>query len=359
MPTLKRIVRLSLPGLAGIIALCGCATVHVYDYYAFGDSITYGDLLPDRSQAYPYLVANAENTLVRNYANSGDQACDIIPRQIFPNGEIPPQTKRVVSSILIGTSDASNRGAGSYDQVFLQCHLAAVSWQAIPVEYKVLVGSTGFEAFGPGRLESFATSPIWTTQGAGSGVSFEVDLKGPGAIYVWPIIDDTSDAAYSSSIDGVTAGAANVRTNPVMATANGTQRSLGFLRFGGLPAGRHVIAFTQTSSGSDGVSILGVSAVSGMDKSNLPIVLVGTVPLQLHPGQSCCCIPSNDQPCLSFNNDIQTGVNLLAGDGLDVRLFDTRNFMFAASAEMSDSVQPNTLGHKELANAVKSVWPAN
>lgn len=353
-------VRLFLPGLAGVVGLCGCASVHVSGYYAFGDSITYGGYLPDReSQAYPFLVAKAENLLVTNYAISGDEACDIPARQIFPNSQNPFLASATVSSILIGTNDANNHGAGAYEPVFKECHLSAVSWQAVPAQDKVLVGSEGFETSGPGVSGSFGTSPIWTTQGAGAGMSFAIELKQPGAIYAWPVIDDTSDAAYSYSIDGAPAGTANVRTNPVMATTNGTRRSVGFLRFGGVGAGRHVITFTQTSSGNDGVSVLGIGAISGTAKGKLPVVLVGTVPYQLYPGQSCCCMPANDQPCLSYIQDIQNDVSLLAADGLDVRLFDTRKFMLATSAEMSNSVHPNALGDQKLADAVESVWPAN
>ncbi len=70
-------------------------------------------------------------------------------------------------------------------------------------------------------------------------------------------------------------------------------------------------------------------------------------------------MPANDQPCLSYIQDIRNDVALLAADGLDVRLFDTRKFMLATSAEMSNSVHPNALGDQKLADAVESVWPAN
>lgn len=345
-----------------MLALGSCADTHFApSYRAFGDSITYGYTLSNRlQQAFPFLVAKAENMPVTDYGLDSDMACDIAPRQIFPSGENPSLVTRVVSSILIGTNDADHKGVGAYEQVFRTCHLAAISWQAVPAENKVLAGSSGFETSGPGKLESFGAAQVWTTQGSGSSMSFAVQLEEPAAIYAWPVIDDSSDASFSYSIGGVPAGSATVRTSPAMATTNGTTRSLGFLRFPGLGIGRHVITFTQTSSGSDGVSIVGIAAAPGSGQANLPIVLVGTAPFQLHPGRTtCCCIPAADEPCLSYIQDTQNDVALLAGDGLNVRLFDTRNFMLATAAEMNDSLHPNALGHQKLAEAVESVWPAS
>ncbi len=132
MPNLRTML-LFLPGLAGVVGLCGCASVHVSGYYAFGDSITYGGYLPDReSQAYPFLVAKVENFLATNHAISGDEACDIPARQIFPNSQNPFLASATVSFILIGNNDANNHGAGAYEAVFIECHLSAVSWQAVP-----------------------------------------------------------------------------------------------------------------------------------------------------------------------------------------------------------------------------------
>lgn len=140
-------------------------------------------------------------------------------------------------------------------------------------------------------------------------MSFAIELKQPGAVYAWPVIDDTSDAAYSYSIDGAPAGTANVRTNPVMAPTNGTRRFVGFLRFGAVGVGRHVIMFAQTSSGNDGVSVLGIGAISGTAQAKLPVVLVGTVPYQLYPGQAAvACPPTTNRAYPTFRT---SGMTLL------------------------------------------------
>jgi hypothetical protein len=49
-------------------------------------------------------------------------------------------------------------------------------------------------------------------------------------------------------------------------------------------------------------------------------------------------------------------VALFQGDGLDVRLFDTRKFMLASSTEMNDATHPNVLGQTELSESVEASW---
>ena len=58
----------------------------------------------------------------------------------------------------------------------------------------------------------------------------------------------------------------------------------------------------------------------------------------------------------TYIDDIVADVNLLAADGLNVRLFDTRAFMFGTPLEMNDPVHPNEYGQFELSHAVEAVW---
>ena len=113
-----------------------------------------------------------------------------------------------------------------------------------------------------------------------------------------------------------------------------------FLRLPSVPAGKHVVTFVQTSDGAYGLSIVGIGSGAPRAGDEFPTVLVGTIPSQL-PGNRC---NSSHGACQHYIDDIQADVNLLAADGLKVRLFDTRTFMFGTPLEMNDPVHPNNTG---------------
>jgi len=328
--------------------------VPVTEYHAYGDSITYGLTLKDpATQAYPVLVAALKQVPMANYAISGDQACDVPKRQIFRNQESPTLATHMEYSVLIGTNDVVHKGTGAYESVFVLCHQAAISWLALPAEYKVLAGGSGVTTTGAGGMDSSNHWNAWTTAGQGSTVSFAITMAVPGPLYAWPRINDEDPATYTYALDGILLGSASTQTTPRIATYNGSTDSLGFLRLSMVQAGNHVITFTQTSSGANGVSVVGIGTPRGAATNTLPTVLVGTVPYQFNSSK---CTPSSDAPCSEYILDIEADVNLFAGDGLDVRLFDTRNYMLGTAAEMNDSLHPNVLGQTELSQSVEASW---
>ncbi|UWZ83587.1 SGNH/GDSL hydrolase family protein [Occallatibacter riparius] len=348
-------------GMLVACVICGCATLHFRGYPgrydAFGDSITRGGGLEEPSQAYPFLVGIAENVQVTDYALGGDQSCDIAARQIFPQGLNPPLADLPISTVLIGTNDVDHRGVGRYEQIFMQCHLAVVTWLGLPAEHKVLAGSPDSSVSGPVEMETFGRFKVWTTRHDGASASFRVGLSKAGSIYAWPLIDDDSDASYSYAIDGKVVEKLRVRPNPLIKTANGTTKSLGFIRITNVDAGQHVVQFTQASAGDRGVSIVGIGSPVVESGDVLPVVLLGTIPAQRHTGENIGCL-SSDAACLQYTQDITDDLNLLSSDGLNLRLFDTRKYMFGTPREMYDNLHPNAVGHRELARSVEAVWPA-
>ena len=323
-------------------------------YHAYGDSITYGYSLSDpAAQAYPALVAASEELPFLNYAISGDQACDVPTRQIFPNEDNPTLAAHMEYSVLIGTNDVDLKGTGAYESVFMACHQATLSWLAIPAEYKVLANDSSVTTSGPGAIDRSNHWNAWTTAGQGSSVSFPITMVRNGPIYAWPRINDDTPATYTYSLDGVVLGTASTQTNPIISTQNGTTNSLGFLRLPAVSAGSHVVTFTQTSAGTNGVSVVGIGTPVGPTGNTLPTVLAGTIPYQFNNGQ---CNTSSDEPCLEYIQDIEADVNLFSADGLDVRLFDTRKYMLGTAADMNDTVHPNVLGQIELSQSVEASW---
>jgi lysophospholipase L1-like esterase len=340
----------------------GSSTVSTPDvaitrYYAYGDSITAGYLLASPgTQDYPALVASKENVPANNRAFSGEMACDLPPSQIFYSGDSPALSPHIASSVLIGTNDVDIKGVGAYEAVFTLCHEATLSWLGVPVEYKVLANGSGMKTYGPGAIDTTNHWNAWTTGGKGSTVSFTIITPTTGPIYAWPIIDDTNSSTYTYSLDGVVKGTGTTKTTPAIATQNGVTNSLGFIRFSPVAAGTHVITFTQTSEGADGVSVVGIGAPDGSPSGALPTVFAGTIPYQ-YPGPSGGpCTAATDQPCQEYIQDIQADVSLFTSDGLDIRVFDTRLYMLGTAAEMTDALHPNVLGQMKLSQSLEAVW---
>ena len=352
-------VRSSLPA-AALLAICGCAAIHVNpsvaQYHAFGDSITYGQTLSDPAgQAYPALISDSDKIPFSNYARQGDMACDVAARQIIPNAESPALNSPRKYTLLIGTSDVDAKGPGSYEPIFVGCQQAAISWLAIPAEDKILAGQKGFQATGPGTIHDPSGWQVWTTQGAGSTVSFAVTTTQAGPIYAWPVLDDNSPATFAYSLDGIALGTGSALGGMPIVTANGTTRTLGFLRFPSVAAGSHTVTFTQLNSGMQGVSVLGVGVPQAPTSGFMPVVLVGTIPYQVHTGAGSGC-QSDDSPCLAYIRDIESTVGLLSGDGLNVHIFETRQFLQGTADDMSDAIHPNAKGQDKIRQAVQAAW---
>jgi hypothetical protein len=150
-------------------------------------------------------------------------------------------------------------------------------------------------AKGGGRIDRTKHRNTWTTSAAGASVSFPIALSAEGPIYAWPRIRDDNPATYTYSLDGAVAGTATTQTTPSINTQNGSKESLGFLRFPSVAPGKHVVTFTQTSAGSDGVSIVGIGTPADAVSVNSPSVLLGAIPYQFGNGR---CNAVSDEPCL-------------------------------------------------------------
>src|ERR1700758_2871700 len=178
--------------LFALIVLIACGTLTLKSgsktstaqYRAYGASITQGKTLSDPSkQAYPALVAEFEEVTLVNNALAGDQACDVPTRQIFRNKDSPTGAMHPTYSLLIGTNDVDAKGPGVYEAVFMLCHQAAISWLAVPLEYKVLATSKGVRSTGGGSIDGTNNWNAWTTGGPGATVSFAITTRKEGPIY--------------------------------------------------------------------------------------------------------------------------------------------------------------------------------
>ena len=325
-------------------------------YHAYGDSITYGFRLPQpRRDTYAALAASREwVTEYANYAIPGQEACDVADMQIAANHDSPSLGTHPYYTLLIGTNDV-HEGDFEHLPAYLLCLRGALSWLAMPTEFKVLAGGPEMAHSGHGEIESDDNWIAWLTEAKDASVTFRIATNQRGPIYIWPRVDADSEARYTCALDQHVIGEFAVNQEPTIRTKNGTTRSLGLIRIGDVTAGRHTVTVTQTSDGDVGVAIVGIGAPSQEVSGTLPTVLVGTIPYQYHENGSGTCT-LHDAICWAFVRVIRNSVDLLRMDGLNVKVFDTRKYMLGSASEMTDPLHPNVLGHEEIGRSLEEAW---
>ncbi len=318
-------------------------------YHSFGDSITAGFLLANPQNAYPYLIGNSLGFTVIDYAISGSQACDLAPAQLFENNENPSISSKMLYSVMIGTNDSARNIAG-YTAIFSKCYQAAVAWLAVPSEFKVRANTPGVTTYGGGALETNNNWDAWITSRQGSSITFPLTVSSARAAYIWARIIDGDAGTYSYSLDGTVVGNSTTGMSPVISTNNGATDSLQLLRIPSVQAGVHTITLTQTSS--DGtMRIVGIG-VPPDTQQGAPVVLASDIPYSLNTAGTGCS--GSATASLLYMAQIESAVELLNGDALNVAYIPTREYMFGTLAELEDNVHPNEAGHRELSNAFQS-----
>lgn len=360
-------LRLSLLSMTLLLCLCnGCAFTGMLPvptlpkvgrgslayYHSFGDSITYGYDLTDRlTQAYPFLISVASGIPVMDYGLDADQACDVTARQIFPHADASTLAQQGLYTLLISTNDVDHKGIGPYEAVFNLCHQAAISWLALPSEFKVLATSSQVSTTGQVILDKTDNWNSLITMAQNASVTFKFSRATDGPVYIWHRIIDNNPGTFDYLLDNQLIGSGKTATNPDIFTLNGTNDSLALLRLPMVSSGSHTLTFVQTSGAAAGFAVTAIGLPPGEVQAGFPRVLVGTTPRQ-EPGSTCS---NADNPCAAYIADITANVNLIAGDGLDVELFDSRKYTTGTGVDMVDSLHPNPLGHYEIARSVADV----
>ncbi len=322
-------------------------------YHAFGDSITMGFPLADpATQSYVALFAAVNALNVADYAIGGDMSCDIPTRQIFANAEQSSTASQSLYSILISTNDIAYRGAGPYEAVFNLCQQASIAWLALPREYRT--PATAATTSGATHLETANNWNAIFTDAPGASITFAFTRSNAGPAYLWYRVGDRYSGTFTYTLDGAVLGSLPTSTVPTLVTRNGSADSLALLRIPAISPGAHLLTLTQTGGSLSGMGIVALGLPPLTTIPNRPRLLVGTTVPQNRDGISQC-VP-NPVPCQLYTADITANGNLIAGDGLDVELFNTGKYMSANTADMADNYHPNSLGHVEMAHAVQDIY---
>ncbi len=303
------------------------------------------------SQAYPALVAQSEGFLLTNLGYGGAQACDIMPLEVFPShAEIT--TLPALTTLLVGTNNIDPTLSPGTKEDFNTCQLATLSWLGLPDFYKVRSNATGVVSTGASHLDPTNGYNALFTDLPGASVSFPVTLTQAGAVYLWYRILNNSTGVFTYAVDSQVLGSLeNTLSIPIGRRASD---SIAFFRIPSVAEGAHIITLTQASASGSAVGIVAVGTPPPHHPSNLPLVLVGTIPKQLFysGGGPCAFLPASDAACLAYTGYIEANVDLLTNDGLNLKLFDTRKYMAGTLVDMTDGLHPNALGQQEIAHSL-------
>jgi lysophospholipase L1-like esterase len=374
-----------------VSSLCaqGTGPVRNSKHYAFGDSVTAGtnagNATPEAQDpsctgaastgCYASLLAYDEGATLSNYAIGGSVACDVADQQVFPNA-LPAPTGNPVYTIMAGYNDAIKIGAGSYEPVTHLCNQASFSYLATSLRTP---GSTGVTA-----NNGWANDTRYAMTGAlsstnGSSMTLSITTSG-GPIYIWYELIDGNGGTFTYQVDTNSAvseytstGASplNQPIHPGAGSSLGT-RGVGLIRVP-VPSGTHYVQFvvTSASSSSNTVEIVGLGTPSSVAaaSSQPPIVYVGGI-IKMQDDMSSGATST-------YNGDVYSDVNLLAGDGLPLVFANVRNYLCVnivssvcenasgvsdmdnGSNDLTqDYVHPNGAGHGDLKQAFETAETA-
>lgn len=323
-------------------------------YIANGDSITFGTGASDPSLDYVSLVADGvASPTVRNVGIIGAQACDISaptngngPFDNTDNLNPPQDTNNALQSIMVGTNDANNVGAGPYVNVYKVLQSATLSFIATSNTRKFFGSSFGSVPTNWSLDTAYAnnTGLQSTTNGASS--VWPIQSYG-NAIAIWYRIFATGAGSFTYSIDGGTPVSVNSFTTPAVNTGSEFAPSscMGAVFIPGVVAGQHNVTITVTSPTDDG-NIVGIMAVGSPTPasqfSGPPVVFAAGVPFQENDAKSADTAAYNQAMI-----DVTTSMKSM---GFNVTFMNVRNYWFGTPSEMYDSLHPNDLGHSEIAN---------
>jgi hypothetical protein len=316
----------------------------------YGDSITACWLVSNVANCYPDRLSSQVGGVLYNYGITGYSACDVMPNEIAPNGDQPIYSAlQPMRTLMVGTNDANNKGAGAYESTFNTCMLGEMAWLATPLTSKVLGttalgGSTGTCA----NDTEYATATGIKCTTAGSTFSLSITTTG-GPIYIWPRYIDGDAGTWTYQLDSLTPVAVATNLSPAIATG-ASNTSDGATRLTGVSAGSHTVHFVQTGSSTS--ATMAITAIGTVNTGNVfqnPWLEVG--PLINEKGG----VKQTDVN--AYRADTIADVQLLQADGLNIILAPTgpppTGYVPATTAagDMADTLHPNDTGHGELYEA--------
>ena len=328
-----------------------------------GDSITAGNDSTGTASRYVNLInAAVGSPTLTNNGVGGSFACDVNNR-IF-NDENPGTTSTTLETIMVGINDAVNGpGPGAYEPVFNLCHLATLSWLAIPSTLKTSANSQlPASNWSVDNTYSQIAGAQATAYNASLVIPYTTTIEGQ-QVFVWYRIINSGTGMFNLTDSGGAPTQSITSFTVPAVTAQSYTQSVGvaLLYNKTRAAGTYSVTVNVNSISSGTVSILGVGVSPPSITPTTPTVWVGGVTRLL-----------GDQlqaSTTAYDRDVQADVALLDSYGLAVYYVNTANyFMSVAGSDMSGNqgqsatsncimdtsgywIHPCNTGHQEIANA--------
>lgn len=317
----------------------------------FGDSITWGAQLgaPGNTnapairgtQAYGALIAadlGLPNVIdpvtgnsITNLAIPGDTSADIFPRQIALSAFTKSTTSsRQLYTLAIGTNDVAFAGNTSYSPIFQALTEAALAWIAIPAEYSTIPGNPGFAPGGGGTVNPFPAGPALASGGdyrnlpvnssmlAAVGNCTITQTTDGHPLYLFYVVGPSLTGTFVLTVDGNPEGTFNSH----LATVSNNAPNIPSVAMVRVPvaAGVHTVAIT----GSTGtVQIIGTGTIPVKAFANRPSIAV----VNIFPQNSSYTPVFPESVYAAYRVALQTGVNILKGDGADIRYVEIEDYV--------------------------------
>jgi len=326
--------------------------IPITTYHSFGDSITSlcCNGASPTTNGYVYLISTDMGYTLTNYGTGSEMAADMGDSQIYPN-ENPTETG-IIYTGMIGTNDAAQKGAGTYEAVYNLCSQGEIAWLTVTKKCKTF-----------GQNSSVIQTGTWTNDNTyqtnigiqsttnGSTLSMPITTTG-GNIYLWYRVMDGNGGVFSYKLDGGAPTTINCFTSPAIATLLGGTQGVGIVRITSVSSGTHTVLLTVTSSTGAGniVSTLGVGTVPGPSTGLGPKLFWSGVIREQND--------QNSTDTAAYNADAQANANLFNGDGLPVYFVDDR-LSLNTTTDMNDRYHPKYSGHQGIAGTFESVIKAH
>ncbi len=319
--------------------------------FTFGDSITCGTAAGGAASCstlgFANQVATAGGFSLTNYAISGEMACDTAYSEVFPNTNLS-LSSQTISTLMVGTNEATIEGVGAYEAIFQGCHKAMLTWLTVPSQYKSEAAGANCTTTGTWTADSnWGSSVGLVSTTNGSTLTCTLTTYG-GPLYLWYVNADSTGGTFTYAVDGGSTVPVTIATTPAIATQNGGTHGENLIRITGLSAASHsvVINVTSSTSGSNPVSVGGIGTPPPTVFWSTPTLFSMGVIEQENNTQAAAT--------LQYNNDALADNTLIAGDGLPVRTVDVRPYL-NNTTDMYNTYHPNLAGHTIIAQVIEKV----
>jgi hypothetical protein len=312
-------------------------------YFAFGNSITYGVGATEYDSCFVGRLQLYFDDTIYNQGYSGHEMAD------FPDKTYTTFLNLMDTTYcLYGYNDMRHRGAAAIGLSTFEggivsnlLRTSTISSQRVESNSAMIKKSDGVQS-----IETYAGYSILRSNTDGDSVSFKI---GGSTIYVICTKNATGYfGSWKVCVDGDSV--TTYDCGPVQATGYGKTTSPGYFRLSGLDDILHTITLKATSPGTDDWVFFEYAVGLGAQVPNLPYTVVGGCLRMTSAGYalgSPTWSNGSDSAVVKYNSIIDTAVNRLLTDGLNLSYANVTNYTPETDVSV-DNIHPSNAGHRKI-----------